>query len=112
MPPYPSPRPTPPNGPGTCPRCQEPVIWCLTDANRVPQPIDRNRDTDGNQAVRIDLVGRYHVRQLSGDRPTPEGSETVHQPHIATCPAPAPRPARRLPAAKVRTGVRPHRWQR
>ncbi|MFD9445488.1 hypothetical protein ACFWBR_42415 [Streptomyces sp. NPDC060006] len=111
--PYPSPRTAPRNGPGTCPRCLALVIWCTTDANRVPQAVDRKRDPEGNQAVRIDRVGRYLVRQLSNERPTLEGSETQHKPHIATCPIPAPRPARkRLSATKVRTGVRPVRWQR
>lgn len=111
--PYPNQSPAPPNGPGTCPRCLAQVIWCTTDANRVPQAIDRHRDPQGNQAVRIDRVGRYLVRQLTRERPTPEGSETLHKPHVATCPVPAPRPARRrLSAAKARTGVRPVRWQR
>ncbi|MFM9563275.1 MULTISPECIES: hypothetical protein [Streptomyces] len=111
--PYPSPRPAPPNGPGTCPRCHEPVIWCVTDANRVLQAVDRDRDPEGNQAVRVDRVGRYLVRQLSKDRPSTEGSESLHQPHIATCPVPTPRPARkRLSSARVKTGVRPVRWQR
>lgn len=110
--PYPNPRPAPPNGPGTCPRCHQPVIWCTTEANRVPQAVDPDRDPTGNQAVRQDRTGRYLVRQLSGDRRTPEGSEVIHQPHIATCPNPAPKPARkRLSAARVTVGVRPVRWQ-
>lgn len=110
--PYPNQKPAPPNGPGTCPRCHQEVIWCVTDANRVPQAVDPARDPKGNQAVRIDRVGRYLVRQTSKERPTPEGSETLHQPHIATCPNPAPRPARkRLSSARVKTGVRPVRWQ-
>jgi hypothetical protein len=110
--PYPSPRPAPPNGPGTCPRCHEPVIWCL-NANGNTQAVNAQRVDYGNQAVRQDQTGRFHVRQLTGARPTLEGSEALHYPHAPTCPVPAPRPARkRLSAAKVRTGVRPVRWQR
>jgi hypothetical protein len=108
---YSTPRPAPPNGPGTCPRCGEPVIWCL-NANGNIQPINAQRVDYGNQAVRQDLAGRYHVRQLGKDRPTLEGSEALHYPHAATCSNPAPRPARRLSSAKVRVGVRPVRWQR
>ncbi|WP_373315008.1 hypothetical protein, partial [Streptomyces umbrinus] len=68
----------------------------------------------GNQAVRCDVAGRWHVRQLTKDRPSLEGSEALHYPHAATCSAPAPSSGtpRRLSAAKVRTGVRPVRWQR
>lgn len=111
--PYPSPRPAPPNGPGDCPRCHEAVIWCVTDAHRVPQAVDPKPHPEGNQAVRVDRVGRYLVRQLSNERPSLEGSEKLHMPHVATCPVPAPPPARkRLSGAKARTGVRPVRWQR
>ncbi|QQM44984.1 hypothetical protein [Streptomyces liliifuscus] len=111
--PHPSPRPSPRNGPGNCPRCLEAVIWCVTDANRVTQAVDPKPDPAGNQAVRIDRVGRYLVRQLSNDRPSLEGSEKLHKPHVATCPVPAPKPAaKRLSATKVRAGVRPVRWQR
>lgn len=109
-----SPRPAPPNGPGHCPRCQEAVIWCL-NANGRTQAINRNRVEEwGNQAVRQDQAGRWHVRQLTKERPTLEGSEALHYPHAATCTNPAPRPpaTRRLSSAKVRVGVRPVRWQR
>lgn len=110
--PYPNPRPAPPNGPGHCPRCLASVIWCVT-AHQRNQMVDRDRDEDGNQAVRTDHTGRWLVRQLSKERPTPEAGENLHQPHIATCPVPAPPPARkRLSAAKVRHGVRPIRQQR
>jgi hypothetical protein len=106
-------RPAPPNGPGRCPRCLAQVIWCL-NANGNTQAINPNRVEEwGNQAVRQDQAGRYHVRQLTKERPTLEGSEALHYPHAATCPNPAPRQPvkRRLSSAKVRVGVRPVRWQ-
>lgn len=109
--PYSTPRPAPRNGPGTCPRCGAPVIWCL-NAGGITQPVNRQRVDYGNQAVRVDVAGRWHVRQLGGDRKTLEGSEALHYPHAPTCTNPAPRAARRLSAAKVRQGVRPVRWQR
>lgn len=110
--PYPNPRPPAPNGPGTCPRCSQNVIWCLTTANRVAQAIDPHREDTGNQAVRTDHTGRWLVRQLSSERPSPEAGEHLHKPHIATCPAPTPRQQPRTPTTRARTGVRPHRWQR
>lgn len=111
MSPYPQ-RPAAPNGPGHCPHCRAAVIWCLTDANRVPMAVDRERDETGNIAVRTDVTGRWRCRQLAGERPTPEGGENLHQPHIATCASPPARTTRRrLSAGKVRTGVRPVRWQ-
>lgn len=110
--PYPNQRPAPPNGPGHCPRCLASVIWCVT-AHQKAQMVDRDRDPDGNQAVRTDHTGRWLVRQLSKERPTPEAGEKLHQPHIATCTNPAPKPAKkRLSAARVTVGVRPVRWQR
>lgn len=110
--PYNTPRPAPRNGPGTCPRCHAQVIFCL-NAGGNTQMINRERVDYGNQAVRQDQTGRWHVRQLTRERPTLEGSEALHYPHAPTCPVPAPRPAtRRLSSAKVRVGVRPVRWQR
>lgn len=111
--PYNSPRPAPPNGPGRCPRCHEAVIFCL-NANGNTQAINARRVDYGNQAVHQDQAGRWHVRQLTRERPTLEGSEALHYPHAATCANPAPRQpaARRLSSAKVRVGVRPVRWQR
>lgn len=106
--PYPGPRPPAPNGPDTCPRCHEPVIWCVTTHQRA-QMVDRERDALGNQAVRTDHTGRWLVRQLTKERPTPEAGENLHQPHVATCPVPTPRHAR-IP--RTTTGVRPVRWQR
>ncbi|WP_405930343.1 hypothetical protein [Streptomyces sp. NBC_00827] len=108
--PYPNPRPVPRNGPGSCTRCDAAVIWCL-NANGNTQAINRERVAYGNQAVRQDSAGRWHVRQLNRDRPSLEGSEALHYPHAPTCSAPATRTPRRLSAAKVRTGVRPVRWQ-
>lgn len=110
--PYQPPRPAR-NGPGTCPRCSAPVIFCL-NANGNTQMINANRVDWGNQAVRQDGTGRWHVRQLAGDRKTLEGSEALHYPHAPTCANPAPRPpaARRLSSTRVRVGVRPVRWQR
>ncbi|WP_181800286.1 hypothetical protein [Streptomyces ipomoeae] len=109
---YPSPRPAPPNGPGTCPRCHAEVIFCL-NAKGNTQMINRERVDYGNQAVRVDVAGRWHVRQLTKDRPTLEGSEALHYPHAPTCTNPAPKPAaRRLSSTRVRVGVRPVRWQR
>lgn len=110
--PYPNPRPPAPNGPGTCPRCFQAVIWCLTTANRKAQMVNTDRDPAGNTAIRIDHVGRHLSRQLSKERPTPEAGEHLHIPHIATCPVPAPRQQPRIPTARGRVGVRPHRWQR
>jgi hypothetical protein len=108
--PYPTPRPPAPNGPSTCPRCLAPVIWCTT-AHQRAQMVDRDRNEDGNQAVRQDHTGRWLARQLTKDRPAPEAGENLHMPHIATCPNPAPRPIR--PAApRHHRGVRPVRWQR
>ncbi|MFD9107163.1 hypothetical protein [Streptomyces bottropensis] len=111
--PYSNPRPAPRNGPGTCNRCGAAVIFCLNAKGNL-QAVNRERRDYGNQAVRQDQAGRYHVRQLGKDRPTLEGSEALHWPHAATCSNPAPRPpaARRLSSAKVRVGVRPVRWQR
>lgn len=109
--PYSTPRPTPRNGPGTCPRCGDDVIFCL-NARGNTQMINRERRDYGNQAVRVDVAGRWHVRQLGGDRTTLEGSEALHYPHAPTCTNPAPKPARCLSSAKVRVGVRPVRWQR
>lgn len=112
--PYPAiPRPAPRNGPGNCPRCGDPVTFCL-NANGVTQAINRQRVDYGNQAVRQDQAGRWHVRQLTRDRSTLEGSEALHYPHAPTCANPAPRATarQRLSSAKVRTGVRPVRWQR
>lgn len=112
--PYQNPRPTPRNGPGRCPHCGDAVIFCL-NANGNTQMINAQRVPDyGNQAVRQDSVGRYHVRQLAKDRSTLEGSEALHYPHAPTCSNPPPKQpaARRLSSAKVRVGVRPVRWQR
>lgn len=110
--PYQNPRPAPRNGPGTCTRCGEPVIFCL-NANGNTQAINAQRVDYGNQAVRQDQTGRYHVRQLTNERSTLEGSEALHYPHAPTCRNPPPKPAaRRLSSAKVRVGVRPVRWQR
>ena len=108
--PYPTPRPPAPNGPGICPRCLAEVLWCTT-AHQRTQAVDATRNPDGNQAVRVDHTGRYLVRQLTKDRPTPEAGEALHMPHIATCPIPVPRP--QPPAGgRGRHGVRPVRWQR
>lgn len=112
--PYQPPRPAPLNGPGTCPRCGADVIWCR-NAGGNTQAVNRQRTPEyGNQAVRQDQTGRWHVRQLGGDRPTLEGSEALHYPHAATCTNRAPKPpaARRLSSSRVRVGVRPVRWQR
>jgi hypothetical protein len=68
------------------------VIWCITTANRVPQAINAHRNTDGNQAVRTDHTGRWIVRQLTHERPTPEAGENLHLPHIATCTNPPRHP--------------------
>ncbi|GEC02977.1 hypothetical protein SSP24_06320 [Streptomyces spinoverrucosus] len=110
--PYPTPRPPAPNGPGHCPRCLRPVIWCVT-SHQNTQAVDRDRNEDGNQAVRQDHTGRWLVRQLTRERPTPEAGENLHMPHVATCPVPAPRraPAPRVPRGRL--GVRPiRRWGR
>lgn len=108
--PYPTPRPAPANGPSTCPRCLAAVIWCTT-SNRKPQMVDRGRNPDGNQAVRRDHTGRWLVRQLTNDRPTPEGAENLHMPHAATCTHPAPRQPR-IPTTRGRQGVPAARRQR
>ncbi|QFR00739.1 hypothetical protein F9278_36300 [Streptomyces phaeolivaceus] len=108
--PYQNPRPAR-NGPGTCPRCGDDVIFCL-NAGGNTQMINRERRDYGNQAVRQDQAGRYHVRQLTNERSTLEGSEALHYPHAPTCQNPPARPAaRRLSSAKVRFGVRPS-WRR
>ncbi|MET8826552.1 hypothetical protein ABZX40_36470 [Streptomyces sp. NPDC004610] len=105
---HPIPRPAAPNGPGHCPRCHCPVIWCVTAANRVPLAVDRDRDPGGNQAVRQDHTGRWLTRQLTTERPTTEAAEALHRPHIATCPTPAPRTAR--PTTGGRRSARPTTW--
>lgn len=111
------PRPAPLNGPGTCPRCGADVIFCR-NANNNTQMINAQRLTPesgyGNQAVRQDGTGRWHVRQLTKERPSLEGSEALHYPHAPTCTNPPPKPpaARRLSSSRVRVGVRPVRWQR
>ncbi|UAX56786.1 hypothetical protein K5X85_29095 [Streptomyces sp. A144] len=110
---FPPQRPPAANGPGHCPRCLASVIWCLTDARRVPQAVDPDRDPSGRVAVRVDGTGRYLCRQLSKERPSPEGGEHLHVAHVANCPAAAPRTtSRRLSSSRARTGVRPVRWQR
>lgn len=107
---HPTYRPPAPNGPDHCPRCFEPVIWCVT-VHQKAQMVDRHRNEDGNQAVRQDATGRWLVRQLTKDRPTLEGAENIHMPHHATCRVPAPRQPR--PAlSRDRRSVRPARWQR
>ncbi|MCX4661482.1 hypothetical protein [Streptomyces uncialis] len=80
-------RPAPPNGPGHCPRCLNAVIWCLTDTNRLAQPVNPGRDPRGNTAIRQDVTGRWRSRGLTRERPTPEHAEVLHIPHAATCPA-------------------------
>lgn len=109
--PYPPPRSAPLNGPGRCPRCHRDVLWTTTSANRVAQAVDPDRDPAGNIAVRQDATGRYVSRQLTKDRPTLEGAEHLHMPHVVTCPVPPPRrtPAPRIP--RGRTGVRPAPWR-
>ncbi|MDX2551348.1 hypothetical protein [Streptomyces stelliscabiei] len=109
--PYNTPRPAPRNGPDTCPRCGEDVIFCL-NANGNTQMVNRDRVDYGNQAVRQDQTGRWHTRQLNRERPTLEGSEALHYPHAPTCLGPRQPATRRLSSAKVRVGVRPVRWQR
>ncbi|MFF5958450.1 hypothetical protein [Streptomyces luteogriseus] len=86
------------------------MLWCTT-VNQRAQMVDRDRNPGGNQAVRQDHTGRYLVRQLTRERPTPEAGEHLHMPHIASCPAAAPRTPR-PPAPRGRHGVRPVRWQR
>ncbi|WP_432159162.1 hypothetical protein [Streptomyces sp. bgisy153] len=109
--PYPAPRPpATKNGPGTCPRCYRPVIWCV-NANQNTQAVDPDRDPKGNQAVRQDHTGRWLTRQLTRERPTLEGAEQLHMPHIATCPAPTPPRPRRPTAPRQRRGIRPNpKW--
>ena len=107
--PYPPPRPPAPNGPGHCPRCHAPVIWCVTDKQKA-QMIDPPRNPAGNQAAHQDRTGRWRVRQLTRERTTPEGSESLHMPHIATCPVPIPR-APRPADGRGRRGVRPSPWR-
>ncbi|MDN3021557.1 hypothetical protein [Streptomyces sp. S.PB5] len=109
--PTPYTRPAPPNGPGICTRCGAHVIWCL-NANRNTQAVNAQRVDYGNQAVRQDAAGRWHVRQLTKERPTLEGSEALHYPHAPTCTNPAPRPAFTPGIPRGRRGVRPVRWQR
>ncbi|MFD8937303.1 hypothetical protein ACFV0R_18975 [Streptomyces sp. NPDC059578] len=81
----------PPNGPGRCAYCGAAVIWCLTDARRRAQAVNPQRDATGNVAVRQDVTGRWRSRGITTERPTPEGSEVLHRPHAATCPANRPR---------------------
>lgn len=108
--PYPPPRPPAPNGPGHCPRCLQPVLWCVTAANRVPFAVQPDRSDDGNQAVRQDATGRWLTRQLTKDRPVLEHDERLHLPHLTLCPAPQPRRTAQ-PAGRARRGIRPVRWQ-
>ncbi|MFF8034892.1 hypothetical protein [Streptomyces sp. NPDC016626] len=111
--PYSTPRPPAPNGPGTCPDCNARVLWCLTDKNRQQLAVDPAEDPTGNQAVRIDTSGIYWTRQLSKARPAVEQREVLRRPHIASCRIARQRAAaRRRTPGRVRTGVRPVRWQR
>ncbi|NJP75698.1 hypothetical protein HCJ99_34025, partial [Streptomyces sp. C1-2] len=72
-----------------------------------------DRNDRGNQAVRVDHTGRWLVRQLDKERPTPENDEHLHMPHIATCTAATPRPARTASAGgRGRRVLRPAPWQR
>ena len=87
------------------------LYWVYHDPNRRAQMVDHDPDPRGNQAVRQDHTGRWLVRQLSGERPTPEGAEKLHMPHVATCPVPAPRPRPRLAIPRGRQGVRPAPWR-
>lgn len=110
--PYP-PRTTTTNGLGRCPDCDRAVLWCTTTANRVPIAIDPPEDPTGNQAIHVDAEGRYWARQLSQARPAVEIREVLRRPHIASCPAARARAAsRRRTPGRIRTGVRPVRWQR
>ncbi|WP_330348145.1 hypothetical protein [Streptomyces sp. NBC_00582] len=108
---FPPPRPAPHNGPGTCTRCHQAVIYCLTAENKVTRAVDPERNPNGNQAVHQDHTGRWIARQLDRERPTPEHAEVLHMPHVATCPVPAPRPSRAA-APRQRRGVRPAPWWR
>ncbi|MEU5111686.1 hypothetical protein AB0G64_09320 [Streptomyces longwoodensis] len=111
--PYPAARPAPPNGPGHCPRCLEPVIWATTTANRRTLAVNPQRDPTGNQALRQDAAGRWLVRQITRERPIPEHDEHLHKLHLLTCTAPAPPKPRRPAAPRHRRGVRPNpRWSR
>ncbi|MFI7137216.1 hypothetical protein ACIBQ5_05435 [Streptomyces massasporeus] len=111
--PNPIPRPPTPNGFGTCPDCGARVLWCLTEANRRTIAIDPAEDPTGNQAVHVDTGGRYWTRQLTKTRPALEQREVQRRPHFASCETARRRAAqqRRTPG-RVRTGIRPHPWQR
>jgi len=92
-----------PNGPGTCPSCARTVLWTLTSTNRKPMMVDPDRDEHGNVAVRTDAAGRVWSRQLSKERPSLEGGEALHMPHVATCPVrPLPRTTPRQRPRTVR----------
>lgn len=77
---------------GRCQRCLKPVILARTEAHGRPFLLDPGENPDGNQAVMQPPSGPLQTRQLGkDDKPRPY--ETVHMPHVATCPGrPAPPP--------------------
>ncbi|WP_425244825.1 hypothetical protein [Streptomyces sp. NEAU-NA10] len=99
----------------TCPSCNEPIRWAITEAGR-RQPVNPEPDDRGNVAVYTDATGTLRARALTKDRPTPEHLEWRAMPHVATCAGPEPRV---LPSAQViplarrrRPAVRRGPWQR
>ncbi|MFI1030762.1 hypothetical protein [Streptomyces sp. NPDC020951] len=109
---YDRPAPRRTTGYGTCDACGRRVLYALTDKHRKIIAIDPPEDPSGNQAVSVrDTV--YWTRQLTNERPRPEGREVLRKPHVASCPvARAAAAARRRTATRARIGVRPVRWQR
>lgn len=84
----------------TCDGCHAPIRWTVTAAGK-RLAVNAEPDSNGNQAVHADGVGRVRSRAITADRPTLEGAEWLAMPHVAPCPRPpllpprAPRPARR-----------------
>ncbi|GAA2364819.1 hypothetical protein [Streptomyces carpaticus] len=70
----------------TCRSCAAPIIWAVTPRQQ-RMPLDALPDPSGNVAVHRDVAGRLRARVVSGERPTLEGSERLHMPHFASCPA-------------------------
>ncbi|PSK95830.1 hypothetical protein CLV30_12882 [Haloactinopolyspora alba] len=68
-----------------CQSCGRPILWAFTEQGS-RRMLDPALDDQGNQAVVRDGTGTLRARQLSTDRPVPDGFEKLMMPHVVTCP--------------------------
>ncbi|MCM2390168.1 hypothetical protein [Streptomyces albipurpureus] len=101
----------------TCPRCGDPVRKTITAKNALELLVNPDPDPTGNTAVYTDRVGRVKSRGLTTERPTPEGSEWLAIPHIATCTNPPAKrsnkgtPSRAQPRPRPRPQIQHPYWK-